>query len=157
MRARVAHYISWAITSVALTSCASMISGSMQDIRLTSTPPGATVTAEPGGYRATTPTELTLRRKEGPYQITFALDGYEPYTVTLTKGTNGWVWGNLIIGGIIGLVVDMSTGAHEKLSPDELHANLIRVGIQPEGRLDDRVYLFASNGGLLVTVVFASD
>ncbi len=52
------------------------------------------------------------------------LEGYQPYEITLTKKSNGWVWGNIIFGGLIGLVVDASTGAMYKLTPEQVEANL---------------------------------
>ena len=52
------------------------------------------------------------------------LDGYHPYELTLTKKSNGWVWGNIVFGGLIGLVVDASTGSLYKLSPEQVNADL---------------------------------
>ncbi|MCI0590309.1 MAG: hypothetical protein L0Y67_01665, partial [Gammaproteobacteria bacterium] len=93
---------------------------------------GATATADPGGIKATTPGELILKRGEGPYRVTFKLDGYEPYSVMLTTESNGWYWGNLLLGGMIGMAVDSSTGAAYRLSPDEVKANLVKSGIEPQ-------------------------
>ena len=36
------------------------------------------------------------------------------------------VWGNVILGGIIGIIIDFSTGAVYKVKPDE-----ISVGLEP--------------------------
>lgn len=132
----------------ALTSCATIISGSTQDIGVTSNPPGAVVTAEPGDHRATTPATLVLRRKDAPYRVKFEMDGYEPYEVTIRSSLNGWVWGNLIIGGLIGIVVDSSSGAAQKLSPDELNANLIKEPPTSDAG-HTRVYVFAGAHRLL--------
>jgi hypothetical protein len=125
-----------------------MISGSTQKIRVTSQPSGATVTAEPGGARVTAPATMALRRKDGPYRLTFAMDGYQPYTVTLKTGTNGWLWGNLLIGGLIGITVDSSTGASTKLSPGEVHANLVRAGVDVSALDGNALAVFGNDGAL---------
>jgi hypothetical protein len=90
----------------ALCGCATIISGTTQDIGVSSVPPGATVIAELGGHRAVRPAKLTPRCKEAPYRLTFPLEGYRPYNVTISAGTNGWIFGNLVLGGIIGILVD---------------------------------------------------
>jgi hypothetical protein len=35
----------------------------------------------------------------------------------LTKGINGWIWGNLLFGWILGFGVDFLTGSAYKLEP----------------------------------------
>ena len=44
--------------------------------------------------------------------------------MTLTRKTNGWVWGNIVFGGIIGLIIDASSGAMYKLTPEQVNAQL---------------------------------
>ena len=39
---------------------------------------------------------------------------------------SGWVWGNLLFGGVIGLAVDAITGGLYKLSPAQLSAELAK-------------------------------
>ena len=36
---------------------------------------------------------------------------------------NNCVWGNILIGGIIGLVIDMSNGSVNELQPKDVHFN----------------------------------
>jgi hypothetical protein len=135
-----------------LAGCATIISGTTQDIGVTSVPPGAIVTADPGGMRVTTPAKITLHRKEAPYHLTFTLDGYQPYSVMISAETNGWIFGNLIIGGLIGILIDSSSGAMNVLSPEAIHANLVRAGIEPQSSAGDTLYVFAG-GGVLLGVV----
>ncbi len=141
--------ISYSLFFLMSTGCASIISGSEQEISLTSQPSGATVTVEPGGQQATTPGTLLLKRKDGPYRLNFTLDGHEPYSVMLTTDMNGWVYGNLILGGIIGFLIDSSTGASTTLNPDEVNANLVKVGIEPQTSSDDMIIEFSDDSGLL--------
>jgi hypothetical protein len=101
-----------------------MVSGSHQTLRITSNPQGATVTANPGKYRTTTPGELQLPRKEAPFKIRCEKDGYLPATATVTYDTNPVIYGNLIFGGIVGALIDVSSGASRRLTPDPVHINL---------------------------------
>ncbi len=108
-----------------------------------------TITVGPGDYQAITPANLDLERDGGSYRITISHDGYEPYSVTLTTSSNGWVWGNLLLGGLIGIVVDSSTGAGIKLSPEEVNANLIEAGIEPQSSSENQIYFFTADNVLL--------
>ena len=58
----------------------------------------------------TTPQMVRLPRKN-EYQIEFAVPGYRSQSVALTKGVNGWVFGNFLIGWIPGLIIDFVTGS----------------------------------------------
>ena len=142
-----------ALSASLSTGCATIVSGSTQDISVSSVPPGATVTAMPGSTKATTPGVLTLHRKDGPYNVTFSLDGYNPYTVSLTADTNGWVFGNIVLGGglisVVGLLIDTDTGASLKLSPDEINANLIKSGEIPQSSNRNVLYVFNEKQTLL--------
>lgn len=53
--------------------------------------------------------------------------------MTLTKSVSGWVWGNIIFGGLIGLAVDAITGGLYNLNPGQLAATLAnqRANIAP--------------------------
>jgi hypothetical protein len=120
-----------------LIGCASIIHGSKQKLTFGSTPTGATVdvTDAMGVSHGTciTPCTLDLKRKN-QYKATLRKDGFEPVELVVNKNGDGWVWGNLLFGGIIGLVVDFSSGAAYKLSPSELHATLpaLASGLLPE-------------------------
>lgn len=54
------------------------------------------------------------------------MEGYEPYEVSFTRSTSGWVWGNIVFGGVIGLAVDAISGGLYKLSPEQVQAELRR-------------------------------
>ncbi len=115
--------ITTAGTAAALfTSCASIVSGSTQSVRINSQPPGASVQID-GAPSGATPTTATLSRKTS-HRVTISLKGYRPYELTLEQSFNGWVLGNILIGGIIGIVVDNSTGAAYVLTPGQVDAAL---------------------------------
>jgi hypothetical protein len=82
------------------------------------------------------PSTVELPRKN-EYQIEITSPGYEPQTMVLTKGVNGWVWTNLIVGGIVGFAIDFVSGAAWKLEPA-----LVNVSLQ-KGNGDDHEHMYS--------------
>ncbi|MGB4520445.1 MAG: PEGA domain-containing protein, partial [Candidatus Omnitrophota bacterium] len=70
-----------------------------------------------------TPIVVNLSRKDNHF-VKIEMTGYLPYETTFTRSTSGWIWGNLVFGGVIGLIVDSMTGAVYKLTPTEVNAVL---------------------------------
>ncbi|PTX45272.1 PEGA domain-containing protein [Christiangramia gaetbulicola] len=103
-------------------SCATIVSGSRQTIKFNSVPASATVFINEVEI-GKTPVEKNLKRNQ-EYEVLIKLDGYKTYKTTLSKKFNEWYVGNILFGGIIGLVVDPITGAIYKLSPNELTTRL---------------------------------
>ncbi len=112
------------IIVVLLTGCASIIHGSRQDIRVVSNPSGAVVRVNLNNQATTTPGMLTLSRKEIAYALTFEKEGYKPVEVSLRRTVDGWLFGNIIFGGIIGIVIDFASGSAYKLTPGEVEIAL---------------------------------
>ncbi|GGD30798.1 PEGA domain-containing protein [Flavobacterium orientale] len=107
---------------VLLSSCATIISGSRQNVEITSEPSAAKVfinEVEIGN----TPVQKNLKRNQ-EYQLVLKLDGYETYETKLEKKFNAWYIGNIAFGGLIGIIVDPITGAMHKLKPQEIDGNL---------------------------------
>lgn len=110
-------------TAALFSGCASIIQGSRQDVRVTSNPSGAVVRVNLNNQATTTPGMLTLNRKEIAYVLTFEKEGYKPVEVSLRRTTSGWLFGNIIFGifgGIIGIVIDFTSGSAYKLTPGEV-------------------------------------
>ncbi|MBD3330048.1 hypothetical protein GF354_00790 [Candidatus Peregrinibacteria bacterium] len=112
-------------------ACASMMHGSKQSVNISSFPNEAkvTITTPDGIQYSYTPSVVELKRKYSEVSIFFEKEGYKPVEVNLNRETDGWIWGNLALGGIIGLVVDFSNGAAYKLTPGEVNAVLEKEGI----------------------------
>ncbi len=108
--------------SIFVYSCATIMHGTKQDIGISSNPGGAKITVD-GQMKGITPSTFKLSRKIN-HVIKIELKGYEPYSATLTREVSGWVWGNLVIGGIIGLGIDYLTGGLYDLTPEQIHAQL---------------------------------
>lgn len=115
--------VALAASSVA---CATIMHGSRQEVSFSSTPSGASVTVD-GQEKGKTPVAVDLRRKEKSL-IRMTLDGYLPFETYLTKKVSGWVVGNLIFGGLPGLIVDALTGGLYLLKPEEVAPVLVKAG-----------------------------
>jgi hypothetical protein len=50
--------------------------------------------------------------------------GYKDTGVTLTRTVNGWFFGNIILGGLLGSSIDSSTGAINKYDKDAYFAEM---------------------------------
>lgn len=103
-------------------SCATIVSGSKQKISFASTPSAASIFIDEVEV-GKTPFELKLARNS-EHAVMLKLEGYQTYQTKLTKKFNAWYLGNILIGGIIGLVIDPITGAMYNLSPDQINAQL---------------------------------
>ncbi|WP_231670504.1 hypothetical protein [Pseudomonas mandelii] len=118
-----------ALTATLLTSgCASIVGDSKYPVNVSSTPSGADFTIKNKDgvvvHNGSTPNTVTLPSGRGyfkgeAYTITFKKAGYADTSATLETSMSGWYWGNLLFGGLIGmLVVDPLTGAMYKLPAD---------------------------------------
>lgn len=106
-----------------LSGCASIMHGGSQDIGVSSNPSNAQVKVD-GKNMGATPLTTELDRGDS-HTVTIERPGYETYSATYTKHVSGWVWGNLLFGGLIGLAVDASTGGLYYLTPHDVSAQLI--------------------------------
>ena len=118
--------------------CATIVSHSTWPFSVDSNPPGAkvSITNKHGKeiFTGKTPTALRLKSGAGfftkeSYVITLALSGYEPRKINVECKINGWYFGNILIGGLIGLlIVDPATGAMYKIDGDGILENLTKSG-----------------------------
>ena len=106
------------------TNCATIIHGTRQNIAFSSNPTGAEVSIN-GESKGKTPVIIKLKRNED-YIVKIQLSGYLPYEINVVKKVDAWIIGNIIFGGLIGLVVDAASGGMYKLSPEQVSAELKR-------------------------------
>jgi len=116
------------------TGCASIVSKSTYPINVNSTPSGAkiTVTDKKGVeiYTGITPAEGRLKAGSGffsraRYVVKFEKEGYDVKTVVIESSVDGWYFGNIVFGGLIGfLIVDPATGAMFKLDTQFIDESL---------------------------------
>ncbi len=122
------------LTLLVFSGCASIVSKSNWPVSIDSRPSGATVSiVNRKGievYNGKTPAALKLKSgskffSRESYTLTFTLDGYKTEKVNLECKVNGWYWGNLLIGGVIGmLIIDPATGAMYKLDSETVDVGL---------------------------------
>lgn len=129
---------------MATTGCASIVSDSQYTMAITSSPDDAifTVTNEDGQVvnKGHTPSTISLDASHGyfdgsDYTITYHKDGYEDSVVTVSSSVDGWYVGNILFGGLIGLlIVDPATGAMWKLPKTASQSLLKNQNADNEGK-----------------------
>ncbi|MFT7517024.1 MAG: hypothetical protein ACI84O_000812 [Myxococcota bacterium] len=106
------------------TSCATVMTGHTDYIELRSNPSGAEFRTNRGG-EGVTPGGILVDEKEDLI-ITFSKEGYEDTVIAMPSHISKWVWGNLLFGGIFGLIVDYASDGMET-HEDSAFANLKQV------------------------------
>lgn len=109
------------ITIPILSGCASILGKTSYPIQISSSPTDAhiSIVNKKGQqvYSGTTPTTVDLQSSAGffskaSYKITFSSEGYEDKVVPVNAKLNPWYFGNILLGGVIGmLIVDPASGA----------------------------------------------
>jgi hypothetical protein len=110
--------------------CASIVHSGNRTIDINTEPVGAKATvSRPDGAIVsvqTTPCTFSLDPKRGyfkgqNYILTLELTGYKTTEVELQPELSGWYFGNIVFGGLIGLViVDPLTGSMWNITPDKI-------------------------------------
>lgn len=119
--------------AIALSGCASIISGRTATVTIDSNPSHADVVIhDKHGQEilAThTPARVELRRKDkfiwpANYTATITKPGYKTARVPINQSVNPWIAGNIVAGGVIGLAIDNATGAAWKPNVAAIHSEL---------------------------------
>jgi hypothetical protein len=128
--------VSIALTIAALTAggCASIVHGGNRSLSINSQPAGAKATITKASGEAvvvqTTPCTVSLDPKGGyfrgqSYTLKLELDGYQSTEVQLRPALSGWYFGNIIFGGLIGMIaVDPVTGSMWNIEPAKIEQTL---------------------------------
>lgn len=120
--------------SAGASGCATITRGTSQEFRVESTPPGASVTTSNGFACAATPCTFRMQRKHG-FTVDATLPGYSPAhaVVTSNLSSNGaaGMAGNVLVGGLIGIGVDATSGATQDLTPNPLMLTLEPIPPEP--------------------------
>ena len=131
---------SFIFSLIFVVSCATIIKGTSQNISIDSSPPKAKVVVKTTGgveeFTGETPASVKLSKKK-EYVATISLEGYKDATVQITQNFEAWTIGNIICGGVIGLIVDAVDGAMWKLEPDQIKITLTTASRSNE---DSRLY-----------------
>lgn len=117
------------VCALCFTGCATITRGTKDTLVVESDPAGATVTLS-NGMTGKTPTSFKLPRKH-PLTVTIAKEGYETLTVQVNSQVSGagaaGMAGNVLVGGLVGAVVDPLSGAMKDLRPNPVKASLVPI------------------------------
>ena len=105
-----------------LTSCSTIFNGSYDDVNANSNPSDAKIFVN-GMEIGKTPAILRLQRGE-THIIEIKKEGFKEYRIQTNKSITGWFWGNLLCGGLLGLVFDLATGNAYDIEPHNINAIL---------------------------------
>ncbi len=117
-----------------LASCASIVDSGDENVMFLTNIDDAKITIQNKNFipisRTTSPSVVNLKKGRGffmgeTYTVTAEKEGYESQTQVLHTTLNGWYLGNIIFGGLIGLLlVDPATGAMWSFDTNTLIFNL---------------------------------
>ena len=120
----------------ALSGCATVVNGTSQDLAFNSEPAGAVVELHTG-QNCVTPCTFSMKRGDDA-SVTINKPGFQPVTVYIQSRLAGSTFGNIILGGGIGAVIDGSNGASNRLYPNPVYVRLVPVGATGEAELLDK-------------------
>jgi len=124
-----------AVSFMTFSSCATIFGHSQYPVVINSVPSSAkvTITDKRGQvvFMGKTPASVKLKSAFGymakaQYSIKVQAPGYADQVYPLNARLNGWYFGNILIGGLIGmLIVDPASGAMFKMdNPTNININL---------------------------------
>ena len=111
-----------ALAALALSGCATVIRGETQTVNVTSPPAwGARcVLYNADGYHGDliTPGAITVPRSRDDLSVTCTKRGFKDASQTVSSDFNFITFGNLAIGGLMGVTIDATSGANDSYPED---------------------------------------
>jgi hypothetical protein len=118
-----------------VSGCASIFNGNASMLNIMTNPDNATVTIKgsQSGEKIIqhTPCSITLN-KNSDYTVAITYAGYQSENIIITRGINGWFWGNLFLGGVVGMVIDYSTNNMWYHTPSNINIDLTKLSSLPD-------------------------
>ncbi len=123
------------------TSCSSIFNGSQQDVEIKASETGADIVIN-GNNMGKTPAKIKLQRGKD-HIIEIKKAGYDTYRITTGKSITGWFWGNLLCGGLVGMVIDLATGNAYDVEPSTIMASMTKsTALLGNYNSDDFSYIY---------------
>jgi hypothetical protein len=131
-----------------LSSCATIITGGSEDIRVNTQPGEAKVQVynDDGSLKGEfiSPCKFTLKKGDGyfqgaSYRMVITKEGFEKREVIIDSHLNGgwYILGNFVFGGLIGwLIVDPLSGGMWTLRPQNIRHDFIKSATKADMNLD---------------------
>ncbi|MDK2766647.1 MULTISPECIES: translation initiation factor 2 [unclassified Sphingomonas] len=138
-----------ALLAVSLSGCATVMNGPNVNYATQSKPDGAQVKFT-SGETCTTPCTLKFKRKDDR-RADISLAGYKSTYILIQSKLGGSAFGNILLGGGVGAIVDGANGASNRLYPRPL---IVRLA--PEGSSEEAV-LLDKDGKVVMTVKAHND
>ena len=101
--------------ALALSGCATIVDGSKQSVSVSTTPvqgASCTLTNSEGTWYITTPGSTTVHKTKNDMTVDCKKEGYEPGHQMAIAHFGGATFGNLVLGGGVGAIVDAASGAN---------------------------------------------
>jgi len=113
-----------------LPGCATITKGSQQTITVNTNPAGAvcnlTRDGKPLAAVNPTPGSIPIEKASGDIAIACNKSGYKESAGALASEFQAWTFGNILLGGIIGIVVDAASGAMHQ------YPTMVTITLEPE-------------------------
>jgi len=138
-----------AAMAFATSGCATVLNGTNVDYSTETRPDGATAKFT-SGQECKTPCKLEMKRKTDQ-RVDLTADGYKPTYVLIQSKLGGSAFGNILLGGGIGAVVDGTNGSSNRLYPRPLIVRMAKEGT------DDEAVLLDEKGNVVMTVKAHND
>jgi hypothetical protein len=104
-----------ALALLALSGCATIVTGMSQGVTVESDPSGATCSVTRGKEElaaiASTPAQVTLSKGWSDLAVDCTKEGHVASKTVVSSSFQPWTLGNILIGGVVGIVIDAGSGA----------------------------------------------
>lgn len=105
-----------------LPACATVVNGTSQDVVVSTSPPGAACAVDRAGARLgvvqQTPGSLHVEKSKNELTVTCGKPGFQSAAVTRSPSFSLMTFGNVLVSGLIGVVVDAASGANYQYPGD---------------------------------------
>lgn len=113
-----------------LPGCATVLKGTHDTVALDTVPAGAACTVDRNGERVgevpATPGTVRVSKSRHDLQIACTRDGYQTAQTVANPRFNGATFFNILLGGVVGMTVDLASGANNTYPPQ------VRLGMAPD-------------------------
>lgn len=115
---RISRAVAATLLACGTCGCASVVSGTSQTLTLDTVPAGADCSLMRKGLVIgrvnPTPGAVLVQRTRDDITVTCTRDGYQTGTFVNKSGLEAVTFGNIILGGLIGVAIDSASGANNK-------------------------------------------